>query len=78
MKIFRDLKILKQIDQRCDLCQHTNPAPTRFWFNFGTEKARLDERVMIDIMSIYSKPVLRIVDESTKTIRCALSLECIN
>lgn len=60
------LDILRDISKRCDPCQRIRPAPTRFRVSFGTENARFNERIMMDIMYIDSSPVLHIVDEGTR------------
>eukprot|EP00171_Calliarthron_tuberculosum_P005792 IDg5792t1 len=60
------LAILQDISNRCDPCQRIRPAPVRFRVSFGTENAKFNERIILDIMYIDSHPVLHIVDEGTR------------
>lgn len=52
------LKILKEVSERCDPCQRIYPS-------FGTENARFNERVMMDVMYLGKQPILHVIDEAT-------------
>ena len=60
------LRTLEDLSQRCGPCQRIKPAPTRFRVSFGAEEVRFNERVLMDIMYIGSRPVLHVVDEATR------------
>ena len=60
------LQTLQDLSKRCDPCQRMHTAPTRFRVSFGAENVRFNERILLDIVTIDSKPVLHIVDEGTR------------
>lgn len=60
------LTILKEISKECDSCQRISAAPQRFRVAIGSEHVQLNERILLDLMYIEGKPVLHIIDESTK------------
>lgn len=60
------LETLQDISKRCDPCQRIKPAATRFRVSFGAEDVRFNERLLIDLMFIGTKPILHIVDEATR------------
>ena len=60
------LETLQDLSKRCDPCQRIHTAPTRFRVSFGAENVRFNERILLDIVTIDSKPVLHIVGEGTR------------
>lgn len=60
------LRILHDIGSRCDPCQRVCNAPLRFRVSFGSDSARFNERIFMDIVYINNYPILHIVDEGTR------------
>lgn len=60
------LQTIMELSRRCDPCQRIQLAPYRFRVSFGTENIRFNERVLMDVLFLNSKPVLHIVDEGTR------------
>ena len=64
------LKILNDITNRCDPCQRITSAPLRFRVSFGSDSARFNERIYMDVFYITIKKtkytILHIIDEGTR------------
>lgn len=63
------LKILNDITAKCDTCQRITSVPLRFKVSFGSDSARFNERIFMDIFYITIKKckysILHIIDEGT-------------
>ena len=60
------LETLEKITAECEPCQRIRNAPLRFKVAMGHEDIRFNSRVYIDIMYLDGRPVLHIVDKSTR------------
>ena len=60
------MRQLEELSKRCDPCQRIQNAPTIFRVSFGADNVRFNERLLMDIMYLYGKPVLHMVDEGTR------------
>lgn len=58
-------KMLEIISRQCKPCQFQSQAPRRFKFTIRTEK-NFNESIYIDVFFIDGKPILHVVDESTR------------
>ena len=58
-------RILEDIGKMCHSCQRIQSDPKRFRVTMGSEHIQFNERVLMDIMYLDSKPVLHIIDEGT-------------
>ena len=61
----KTLEALQEITKNCTTCQRIQTAPLRFRVSFGSETARFNERIMIDVMYLDGEPVLHMIDEGT-------------
>ena len=62
----RTLETLEKIVAECEPSQRIRNSPLRFRVAMGHENVRFNSRVYIDIMYLDGRPVLHIVDESTR------------
>ena len=49
----------------CDPCQKITNSSHRFRVSLGSDNSRFNSRVYLDMMYLYGKPVLHLVDEAT-------------
>lgn len=54
------LEILRDFSKCCDPCQQIHDVPTRFRVSFGANNVRFNEQILLDIVTIDSRPVLHI------------------
>ena len=59
-------KILEEIVQRCEPCQRSRNAPQRLRVTMGQEHLRFNAEAYIDIMFLNGRPVLHIIDSTTR------------
>lgn len=58
-------KLLEKVTRRCKPFQENFPAPRRFKFTLREDK-KFNHSVFVDIFYIEKKPILHVVDESTR------------
>lgn len=56
---------IKEIVKRCKVCEAYSSKPKRFKLTVGSEEARFNHMVAVDIMYINKDPVLHVIDEAT-------------